>query len=115
MGILTALTAVTDLIGSWFRIKKAKNDNIARLLTDKESNNAAWEMASITYSPVGLRWVSFIIIYLPIIITVIYPEHGGRIWQNLTLVPEFYMNGALMILGGIWGFSEVKNMGFFKR
>ena len=115
MGIYTVITAIGYLIAGWFRIKKAKNENVARLLSDKESNNAAWEMASITHSPAGLRWVSFIIIYLPIIITIVSPDEGARIWANMALVPEYYMYGALMILGSIWGFSEVKSMGFFKR
>ncbi|OED34525.1 hypothetical protein AB832_07455 [Flavobacteriaceae bacterium (ex Bugula neritina AB1)] len=114
MSISAIVTAVTGLVSSWFNVKKAKNENVARLLYDKESNNAAWEMASITHTPTGLRYVSFIIIYLPMIVTVISPSHGAEIWKNLELVPDYYMTGALMILGSIWGFSEIKNMGFFK-
>jgi len=115
MGLGAIFSGLATLISSWFDIKRAKNENKARLLRDTESNNTAWEMASITHTPTGLRYVSFGIIYLPIIVTVISPEHGARIWVNLGLVPEHWITGSLMILGSVWGFSEVKNMGFFKR
>ncbi|OED34079.1 hypothetical protein AB832_08230 [Flavobacteriaceae bacterium (ex Bugula neritina AB1)] len=115
MGIGAIFTGLATLISSWFDIKKAKNENTARLLRDKESNNTAWEMASITHTPTGLRYISFAIIYLPIIVTIISPEYGAMIWVNMELVPEYWVTGSLMVLGSIWGFSEVKNMGFFKR
>lgn len=83
-------------------------NNQARLASDTQSNNHEWEMASLQDKDNALRWCSFWLFALPIIITVIWPEHGNGIWSNLALVPKWFVQTFVAMIGGIWGIVELK-------
>ena len=107
---LPIIAAISSVITSWLSIKKAKNENTARLLESKESHNHAWEMESLTHNPASLRFFSFGLFSTPIIITVISPEHGAKIWANLEHVPDNFMTIFMIMIASIWGASEAKNL-----
>ena len=83
-------------------------NNQARLASDKESHNHEWEMASLKDKDNALRWVSFWLFALPVVITVVAPEYGAVIFQNLELVPDWFKGVLISMIGGIWGIVELK-------
>jgi len=83
-------------------------NNQARLASDKESHNHEWEMASLKDKDNALRWCSFWIFALPVIITVIFPEYGAKIFENLEIVPDWFVRVLISMIGGIWGIVELK-------
>tara|TARA_R110000751_G_scaffold73408_1_gene148421 strand:+ start:5653 stop:6051 length:399 start_codon:yes stop_codon:yes gene_type:complete len=97
-----------DVITAKHKRTLAVITNQARLASDKESNNHEWEMASLENQDTSLRWCSFWLFALPILITVISPEYGAVIWKNLTLVPEWFVTVFISMIGGIWGIVELK-------
>ena len=106
---------VTAVINGFVDIKKAKHarklaviNNQARLASDKESNNHEWEMASLQDKDNGLRWCSFWLFALPVVVTVITPEYGAEIFTNLEIVPEWFFQTLIAMIGGIWGITELK-------
>ena len=58
----------------------------ARLARDTQSNNHEWEMASLADKDKGLRYLSYSIFALPILITVVSPANGQQIFANLERV-----------------------------
>jgi hypothetical protein len=88
--------------------KLAVINNQARLATDTQSNNHEWEMANLQDKDNALRWCSFWLFALPIVITVISPEWGAKIFTNLKIVPEWFVQTLIAMIGGIWGMTELK-------
>lgn len=88
--------------------KLAVINNQARLATDIQSNNHEWEMANLQDKDNALRWCSFWLFALPIVITVISPEFGAKIFTNLKIVPEWFVQTLIAMIGGIWGMTELK-------
>ena len=83
-------------------------NNQARLANDVQSNNHEWEMASLQDKDNALRWFSFCLFALPIIITILAPEYGAEIFENLTIVPEWFFQTLIAMIGGVWGMTELK-------
>ena len=65
-------------------------------------------MASLKNKDNALRWVSFWLFALPVVITVIAPEYGAVIFKNLDLVPDWFVRVLISMIGGIWGIVELK-------
>lgn len=110
---------LTNPLTKWLenrgKISQAKADrelavinNQARLAQDTQTNNHEWEMASLRDKDNGLRWFSFWLFALPIIITVLWPEWGKEIFTNLKIVPEWFVQTLVAMIGGIWGIVELK-------
>lgn len=122
-----AISAVGGLAKTWLRnkgeqiaasgkVKLAELNNRARLLEDKQSNNHAWEMASLRSSGKALKWASFILFTLPILVTVVGPFVGAgagvdQMWQNFRQVPEGWMTVYYSMTGSIWGVATLKDTG----
>jgi hypothetical protein len=88
--------------------KLAVINNQTRLASDEQSNNHEWEMANLQDKDNALRWCSFWLFALPIVITVISPEWGAKIFTNLKIVPEWFVQTLIAMIGGIWGMTELK-------
>jgi len=106
---------VTEIIKNRGEVKAAKHkrelaviNNQARLASDEQSHNHEWEMASLKNQDTSLRWCSFWLFALPILITVISPEYGAVIWENLALVPQWCVTVFISMIGGIKGIVELK-------
>lgn len=107
---------ITQLIKNRGEIKKAKHvrdlsiiDNQARLAQDKESNNHSWEMESLKGNSQYLRIVCFIQLALPLTITCIWPDKGREIFDNLAVVPPWFVQMYMIVIGSIWGIHEFKS------
>ena len=85
-------------------------ENEARLAQDKESHNSAWEMAQLQDKDKILRWFSYSMFTLPIIITVVNPEWGRQIFENLSYAPSWLVEVFIGLNGAIWGLSSLKNI-----
>jgi len=121
--VLTAiLSAIPNLIKETFTFWKQKNkathdmkmagiENRTRLLLSEQEANHEWEMKSLETSSKGLKRLSFYLFAGPILITVISPERGGQIWENLSHVPEGFLIIYYAITGAIWGISSLKDHG----
>ena len=106
---------VTQWLKNKGEVKAAKHtrqiaviNNQARLATDEQSNNHEWEMANLQDKDNALRWCSFWLFALPILLTVICPEHGAVVFENLELVPQWWVKVFVSMIGGIWGIVELK-------
>ncbi len=122
-----AISAVGGIAKSWLsnkveqtkaegKVKLAELNNRARLLEDKNSNNHAWEMASLKSSGKALKWASFVLFTLPILVTVIGPFVGAgagveQMWQNFNQVPDGWMTVYYSMTGSIWGVATLKDTG----
>ena len=84
-------------------------NNQARLATEKQEYNAAWEMASLQDKDKGLRWFSFILFTFPIVIMVVAPNYGLEVFARLESVPEWMMQIWFYMISGVWGIAILKD------
>ncbi|MGB1649388.1 MAG: hypothetical protein ACPHEP_00050 [Acidimicrobiales bacterium] len=110
-GILGPIVnGVKDYVMSEQEMKKAEKQNKARLLLDTNSNNHEWEMANLTDKDKWLRRVSFGIFVFPLVWAAFDPVAVQVYFQvALTVMPEWYVQIVLSMVGGIWGISVLKN------
>ena len=91
-------------------IKKAEKENKARLQRDTNTNNHEWEMANLTDKDKWLRRISFAVFVFPLIWAAFDPVAVQTYFQvALTVMPEWYIQIVLSMVGGIWGISVLKN------
>lgn len=119
MDPISAIFNLVSNVGGWINdsvkqkreIAAAAAENTVRLLRDEQSNNAAWEMASLQDKDKGLRWVSAVIFFFPLIWAGFDPD-GARIYFEtiMNVLPEWYRQIVFAIVGGIWGVSALKNV-----
>jgi|688.fasta_scaffold490512_1 hypothetical protein len=102
---------VGDSVKQGREIAAAEAENKARLLRDRETNNAAWEMANLTDKDQGLRRVCFGIFIFPFFWAVFDPTGVKDYFTTvLTAMPEWYVQIVIAMVGGIWGISALKNV-----
>ena len=91
-------------------IKKAEQENKARLLRDEKSNNHEWEMANLTDKDKWLRRISFTMFSGPFVWALFDPA-GVEQYFNIALsaMPEWYIQMYGAMVGGVWGISALKN------
>jgi hypothetical protein len=110
-GILGPIVnGVKDYVMSEQEMKKAEKQNKARLLLDTNSNNHDWEMANLTDKDKWLRRISFGVFVFPLIWAAFDPIAVQAYFQvALTVMPDWYIQIVLSMVGGIWGISVLKN------
>jgi hypothetical protein len=102
---------VGDSVKQGREIAAAEAENKARLLRDRETNNAAWEMANLTDKDNGLRRVCFGIFIFPFFWSVFDPVGVTNYFQVvLNAMPQWYVQIVIAMVGGIWGISALKNV-----
>jgi len=119
MGWLSVLDFISEPVTQYLKnrgeIKKAKHkrnlaiiDNQARLAMSEKEFNHQWEMESLKGNSQWLRIVCFVQLALPLTISVVSPEHGKAIWDNLDGVPAWFVQMYAIVIGSIWGIHEFK-------
>ncbi|MBO89541.1 MAG: hypothetical protein CMP14_08465 [Rickettsiales bacterium] len=110
-GILTPIVkGVKDYVMSEQEMKKAEKQNKARLLLDTQSNNHEWEMANLTDKDKWLRRISFAVFVFPMIWAAFDADAVKEYFEvALKVMPEWYIQIVLSMVGGIWGISVLKN------
>jgi hypothetical protein len=101
---------VKDYVAGEQEIKKAEKANKARLLRDKQSNNAEWEMANLTDKDKWLRRFSFGMFSAPFFWALVDPVAVEQYFNvALSAMPEWYIQMFGAMVGGVWGISALKN------
>lgn len=118
---LDLLKPVTNVFTSWndgrvklkekkMEVQQAILDNKARLARDENSNNHEWEMANLEDKDKWLRRISFTMFAAPFIWALFDPD-GVKEYFDVALasMPEWYIQLFAAMVGGVWGFSALKN------
>ena len=101
---------VRDYVQTGQEMKKADQENRARLLRDKQTNNAEWEMASLTDKDKWLRRCSFAMFAAPFFWALVDPAAVEQYFNiALAAMPEWYIQMFGAMVGGVWGISALKN------
>lgn len=119
--MISVLTGLFGIGQQWLANRKEKQqakhnrelaviNNQARLAQSEKDHNHAWEMASLQDKDKFLRVFSYFMFTSPILITIISPEHGGQIFTNLEIVPNWLVQSWIAINGGVWGIASLKNV-----
>ena len=92
------------------KLEMAIIENKARLAAAKDQSNADWEMAQLEDKDKILRWFSYTMFTAPIVRTVVSPEWGKQIFQNLEYAPSWVVEVWIAMNGAVWGLSSLKNV-----
>ena len=110
-----------DLIKNWFegrqKIDQAERERKiaiintqARLASDEETHNSAWELAALADSDRFLRRISFAILAFPFLYAIKDPQAVAYYFNTaLAAMPSWYVKSFMSILGAVWGISSLKN------
>ena len=91
--------------------KVAIEQNRAKLASDAESNNSAWEMAELGRTDTGLRRICFVILMSPFIVAMVDPVAVTNYFDTvLKAMPSWYINLVVSMVGAIWGLSYARTM-----
>lgn len=126
--MIAALVAIAGQIaGGWFDDWKASRENARqveaavaqnkiRLALSEQEHNQAWEMAALEGRDNWLRRVSFAMWSFPMVWAYFSPEAARQYFgESLAGLPEWYVGGYLAITGAVWGLSELKAAGIWKK
>ena len=88
--------------------KMAVETRLRELALDKSSKDSLWALEQIRRSDKWMKRVSFVLLWLPMILGAFFPEHVKFYFNNvMAAVPEWY----IMIFGGmmmaVWGMREL--------
>ena len=101
---------VRDYVSTGQEIKKAEKENRARLLSDKQTHNSEWEMASLTDKDKWLRRGSFTMFAAPFFWALYDPAAVEQYFNvALSAMPDWYVQIFCSMVGGVWGISALKN------
>ena len=121
ISILTPILGfLTEPVKGYFKnrkeLKLAKHtrdlaviNNQARLAQDKQSNNHAWEMASLQDKDKFLRYLSFFLFTSPILIAVGSPETATELFERLKEIPSWLLQIWFYMIAGVWGIASIKD------
>lgn len=101
---------VSDNVRQRREIAAAETANRVRLLQDAQSNNHAWEMASLADKDKTLRWLCFVLFTYPLVWAA-FDAQGAAAYFNTTLaaLPDWYKQIVFSMVGGIWGVAALKD------
>ena len=107
----TWLTGRNERQKSKIEMDKAEAENIARLLRDKESNNSAWEIATLRDKDKLLRRTSFVMFAAPLVLAMFDPNAVKEYFNTaIHAMPDWWIQSFMGITGSIWGLSSLKNI-----
>jgi len=104
----TVIAAGLGLLTNWLTGKQKKAKAKTDVEVKKIQRDETWEVAALKKPGKMLRFVSYSMFGLPMIISVVWPEQGAKIWANLDLVPDWYLTTFISINGAVWGIAELK-------
>lgn len=119
--IQALISPVANLAGSWLKNRAAKSkakadlelaiiQNKTRLALSENEANHEWEMAQLQDKDKWLRWFSYSMFTAPILVMVVAPEYGKRIFENLEYVPSWLIEIWIALNGAVWGLSSLKGV-----
>lgn len=98
------------------QVEKAVTENRIRLAQSEQSHNQEWEMRALEGRDAWLRRVSFFFWSAPLLWAYFDPG-GARAYfvESLAGLPDWYVGGYLAITGAVWGLSELKAAGVWRK
>jgi len=119
--IQALISPVAGLASSWLAGRAAKSkakaalelaviENKTRLALSETEANHEWEMSQLQDKDKWLRWFSYSMFTAPILVMVVAPEHGKRIFENLEYVPSWLIEIWIALNGAVWGLSSLKGV-----
>ena len=106
----SAIQARTEKTQAQHKLELAVLENKARLAAAEHSANSSWEMAQLEDKDKWLRWFSYSMFTAPVVITVVSPEWGRAIFENLEYAPSWVVEVWIAMNGAVWGLSSLKNV-----
>ena len=111
------LAPLTGIVGDWLKNRRAEKqaeskrkiaviERQAEQARDKQAHDSQWELAQIREADKLSRRFVLLMVTAPVFVTVIWPEHGARIWTNLKLVPLWYAGMMSTIFLASWGIRK---------
>ena len=100
------LGLVADSLKGKREVKKASDENTARLLRETTKANSAWEVAQLKQADKWARRFVLALFATPVVITVADPVRGKAIWENFSLVPVWFQGAFVAICFATWGLRQ---------
>ena len=90
------------------RIKTAEavEERRAQQASEQGQRDSDWELENIKQSGKFSRRVTMLFVFLPIVVTTIWPEHGKQLWENMRLVPQEWWTLTGLVVGGVYGYRK---------
>lgn len=104
------ITAGIGLVKSVIEGKAKKVQANADAETRQADNRAKIRVERVKNASKVLRFYSYFMFSAPIWVTVLFPDHGARIWTNLEAVPDWYKMTFLSMNGALWALAETHNL-----
>lgn len=119
--IQALISPVAKLAGSWLKNRAAKSkakadlelaviQNKTRLALSENEANHEWEMSQLQDKDKWMRWFSYSMFTAPILVMVVAPDYGKRIFENLEYVPSWLIEIWIALNGAVWGLSSLKGV-----
>lgn len=97
-------------------VARAVAENRIRLAESAQSHNQEWELRQLEGRDLIVRRLSFAMWSWPIFWAGFDPDGARHFFSTaLGALPDWYVWGYLAMTGAIWGVSEFKAMGVFKK
>lgn len=97
-------------------VEKAVTDNRIRLAESAQTHNEEWEMRALEGRDAWLRRASFAAWSAPLLWAYFDPSAAALYFrESLGALPDWYVGGYLAITGAVWGISELKAAGAWKK
>ena len=98
------------------QVERAVTENRIRLAQSEQTHNQEWEMRALEGRDSWLRRVSFFMWSAPLLWAYFDPA-GAKAYftESLAGLPEWYVGGYLAITGAVWGLSELKAAGVWRK
>lgn len=114
--LLPLLSQLPGAIGKYFeqrneleaaRIEAARQLEVAKQQLAMETAKAQLELNKTIVSSTGsyFKYFTFIMWFGPFIVGIIAPKMGMDIFNNLKLMPEWYVQSCMLIMFTVWGIS----------
>jgi hypothetical protein len=134
-GVLGLLGKLPGLAGDYFarqaEIKKIQLETQRQIAIERQKLAAViaeneFKHAQVLLNATGrvFKYVTFFIWFGPFLTTLVFPQWGVKIFDNMALMPSWYAESIVMIMFAIWGLQVSKNAinsslsglrGFFKE
>lgn len=104
----TKVTRSSELRALEHERKMAVEQRLKELALDKSKADSLWALEQLKHTDRYMRWMTFIVIWAPIILGAFYPVEVQQYFTNvLSAVPEWWIGMAVGITTAIFGIREI--------
>ncbi|WP_404402995.1 hypothetical protein LG288_05940 [Idiomarina seosinensis] len=108
--MFSALSAGIGLLTTWLKGKQKVTERKQKAEANEQGRRAEFRTVREKGASRFLRIYSYLMFSAPILLTVIAPEQGARVFDNLENVPDWYINTFFAMNGAVWALAETKNL-----